>query len=182
MPLKNKKQKKYLPGPTRPHVIQPYFSTYFLLTCYAPTALDFFLFHELAKFSFFKDFVLVYPLLMMLFFLIIMWLVLSCNSKLIFNITSLERFSPSEVALPTLTKYSVAYYPIYFLNSTYLIQIIFFICLLLYCLSPSCKLRQVLCLSCHFYFPSILSSSWHTESIQIFVIKKDEAIELLTYI
>ena len=51
---------------------QPYFSTYFLLICYAPTALDFFLFHELAKFSFFKDFVLVYPLLMMLFFLIIM--------------------------------------------------------------------------------------------------------------
>lgn len=80
------------------------FSTSYFLTCYGPTTLDFFLFHELAKFSFFKDFVLVFPLFVLLFLLIIMRLVLSCNSKLILSITSSERFSPSKVAFPTSTK------------------------------------------------------------------------------
>lgn len=81
------------------------FSTsYFLLTLHTPAILDFFLFQELAKFSFFENSVLVFPLLVMLFLLIIMWLVLSCNSNLILNITSLERFSLPKVPLPTSTK------------------------------------------------------------------------------
>ena len=167
---KTKNKKKSLPGATRPHVIQPYLSSQLISSLLAMLQLHWTFFCSMNLPSFLSSRTLFW-------YTLCLWcfsssVLCDSNSKLIFNITSLERFSPSKVALPTLTKYSVACYPIYFLNSTYLIQIIFFICLLVCCLSPSCKLRQVLCLSFHFYFPSILNSSWLIESIQVFVIKK----------